>query len=124
MSIIMASGTPDWSKVVIPPGRTEKACYHIYNQVKQSASQYANGAGGTPQKRKRRAPKKKDNGAMDEKPLDDGEAEIHDNSKKRKVQKQPDRESDMVFELDENTIKKEVKEEEEDGEEDDGGRND
>lgn len=47
MSIIAASGHPDWKRVKLPAGRTKKACLHIYNSLKKQAENVALGDVGT-----------------------------------------------------------------------------
>lgn len=37
ISIISASGPPDWKNVKLPAGRTKKACLHVYNSLKKQS---------------------------------------------------------------------------------------
>jgi hypothetical protein len=37
ISIIHASGPPDWKNVKLPAGRTKKACLHVYNSLKKQS---------------------------------------------------------------------------------------
>lgn len=37
ISIINASGPPDWKNVKLPAGRTKKACLHVYNSLKKQS---------------------------------------------------------------------------------------
>ncbi|KAL9046620.1 MAG: hypothetical protein Q9214_000591, partial [Letrouitia sp. 1 TL-2023] len=41
MSMLAASGPINWSKVILPPGRTQQACYLIYYRALQDAEKSA-----------------------------------------------------------------------------------
>lgn len=41
MSMLAASGPINWSKVTLPPGRTQQACYLVYYRALQDAEKNA-----------------------------------------------------------------------------------
>ncbi|KAI9878347.1 MAG: hypothetical protein M1830_000279 [Pleopsidium flavum] len=47
ISIIAASGSPDWKNVKLPAGRTKKACLHVYNSLKKQSEGIALGGSNT-----------------------------------------------------------------------------
>ncbi|KAI4132202.1 MAG: hypothetical protein LQ347_002680 [Umbilicaria vellea] len=40
VSIIATNGPVKWDQITIPPGRTKKACIHIYDQAKKQAADH------------------------------------------------------------------------------------
>ena len=56
VALIASAGSPDWSKVVLPAGRSKQACYHQYMAAMKSAEGIDKG--GPPAVIKRRGPRK------------------------------------------------------------------
>ena len=64
MSIIAASGPPNWARVVLPAGRSRQACTSAYNRLLKEASTIPMGDGAQAGTASKRASpnKSKDNG--------------------------------------------------------------
>ncbi len=63
MSIIAASGPPNWSRVVLPAGRSRIACTSLYNRLVKEASTVPMAGGAKAGNTPKRTPKKtKENG--------------------------------------------------------------
>lgn len=64
ISVLATCGTPDWSRVVLPAGRSKAACYQAYNQAIKDAAVVPMAGSVVIKKRKRATPspsKAKDN---------------------------------------------------------------
>ncbi len=126
MSIIAASGPPNWSCVVLPAGRSRIACTSLYNRLVKEASTIPSADGakagttpkrtpkktkenGTPTKRKRGS--KGDDMATEDAHDDDGEDTVVKKQKKvdeKSEEEQIKQDEDMVIKEEEEVVDEEV----------------